>query len=73
MDTADRQEGRKIACPLLVLWGKQSHTGTVWGDVLAIWRDYARIVSGAAFDCGHHLPVEASEETLQAFLRHFKA
>ena len=41
MDTADHQAGRKIETPLLITWGARSHTGSVHGDVLSVWRDYA--------------------------------
>ena len=71
MDSADREAGRKVECPLLVLWGAKSHTGTVHGDVLAVWRDYARDASGGPIDCGHYVPEEAPEETAAALLRHF--
>jgi haloacetate dehalogenase len=71
MDEADRHAGRKVACPLLVLWGVKSHTGTVYDDVLAVWRDYADRVSGAPIECGHYVPEEAPDETLAWLLRHF--
>jgi haloacetate dehalogenase len=71
MDEADRKAGRKVGCPLLVLWGAKSHTGTVHGDVLAVWRDYATEVTGGPIDCGHYVPEEAPEETLRRLLRHF--
>jgi haloacetate dehalogenase len=68
----DRQDlGRKITCPLLVLWGRQGILGTHF-DVLPPWRERAVDVSGRAIDCGHYLPEEAPEETLsemEAFLR----
>jgi haloacetate dehalogenase len=69
MDTADRH--RKVACPLLVLWGARSHTGRVYGDVLQIWKDYGTQVEGGPIDCGHYVPEEAPEETLASFLRFF--
>jgi haloacetate dehalogenase len=69
MDTAD--QGRRVACPLLVLWGARSHTGRVYGDVLAIWKDYGERVEGGPIDCGHYVPEEAPEETLAWFLRFF--
>ncbi|HEV2300090.1 MAG TPA: alpha/beta hydrolase [Stellaceae bacterium] len=71
MDAADREAGRRVECPLLVLWGAKSHTGTVHGDVLSVWRDYAREVSGGPIDCGHYVPEEAPQETAAALLRHF--
>ena len=71
MDEADKMAGRKLDCPLLVLWGAKSHTGTVHGDVLAVWRGYAAEVSGGPIDCGHYVPEEAPEETLAELLRHF--
>jgi len=71
MDEADRKAGRKVGCPLLVLWGAKSHTGTVYGDVLAVWRDYATEVTGGPIDCGHYVPEEAPDETLRWLLRHF--
>jgi haloacetate dehalogenase len=71
MDAADARTGHKVACPLLVLWGARSHTGTVHGDVLGVWRDYAGETSGGAIDCGHYVPEEAPEETLARLMRHF--
>ena len=52
-------------------WGAKSHTGRVYGDVLAVWRDYADNVIGGAIECGHYVPEEAPEETLRYFLQHF--
>jgi haloacetate dehalogenase len=69
MDEADW--GRKVSCPTLVLYGAKSHTGTVYGDVLAVWRDYAEDVVGGPLDCGHYVPEHAPGETLGWFLRFF--
>jgi len=49
---------RRIACPLLVLWGARGFVGTNY-DLLALWREKASDVRGAAIDCGHFLPEEA--------------
>jgi haloacetate dehalogenase len=68
-DRADR--GRKVAMPLLVLWGERSSQGSGY-DVLAVWREYAETVSGHGIDSGHFLPEEAPEETYRA-LRGFFA
>jgi len=71
MDTADFAAGKKVACPLLVVWGARSHTGTVYGDVLAVWRNYASDLRGGPIPCGHYVPEEAPGETTEWFLRHF--
>jgi haloacetate dehalogenase len=58
---------RKLACPLLVLWGAKGVVARSY-DVLAVWRERARQVSGRALPCGHFLPEEAPEDTLAALL-----
>jgi haloacetate dehalogenase len=73
MDDADFAAGRKVTCPLLVVWGARSHTGKVYGDALRIWRDYGTDVTGGPIDCGHYVPEEAPDDTLLWFLRHFTA
>jgi haloacetate dehalogenase len=72
MDTADHAAGRKAGCPLLVLWGKQSHTGKVYGDVLSIWRNYATAVTGGPIDCGHYVPEHAPDETYAQLAKFFR-
>jgi haloacetate dehalogenase len=70
LDEADRAEGRRLACPVLVLWGARNDLEELFGDPLAIWRGWADDVRGRALDCGHYLAEEAPEETyaeLRAF------
>lgn len=62
-DEADRGR-RRITCPVLALWSRQGFLET-YNDVLAIWREWADDVRGHALDCGHFLPEEAPEETIQ--------
>jgi len=69
-DRADREAGRKIACPLLVLWGSNGTTGK-WYEPLAIWREWADEVQGTAIQSGHYLAEEAPEETAGVLLRFF--
>lgn len=71
MDTADREDGRKIECPLLVIWGAKSHTGSVYGDVLTIWREFGLDVTGGPIDCGHYVNEEAPDETYDWFMKFF--
>src|SRR3982751_75751 len=52
-DRADR--GRKVAMPLLVLWGERSGQGSGY-DILAVWREHAETVTGNAIKSGHFIP-----------------
>jgi haloacetate dehalogenase len=62
-DRADRD--RKVAMPLLVLWGQLGVIERCY-DVLELWSARAEQVSGRALPCGHFLAEEAPEETLAA-------
>ena len=71
LDEADREAQRKIACPVLALWGGTRSIGRRF-DILAVWREWAHDVRGRALPCGHFLAEEAPEETyaaLREFLR----
>jgi len=68
-DRADR--GRKVAVPLLVLWGQRSGQGSGY-DMLKVWREHADNVAGQAIASGHFLPEEAPDDTYRA-LRGFFA
>ena len=68
-DTADRDAGRRIACPVLALWGEGRGRGG-GRDRLATWREWADDVRGHGLPCGHFLPEEAPDETYAA-LRSF--
>ncbi|MBU1375062.1 MAG: alpha/beta hydrolase [Alphaproteobacteria bacterium] len=69
LDEADRKAGRKIACPVQVLWGGKGALAA-WYDTLGVWREWADDVRGQALDCGHFIPEEKPAETL-ALLRAF--
>ena len=70
LDKADEAAGRKIACPLHVLWGGKNTVGSLW-DLLATWREKsAAPVTGKALDCGHFLQEERPQDLL-AELRQF--
>jgi haloacetate dehalogenase len=58
-DRADAR--RQMTCPLLVLWGAKGFVGRNY-DVIGLWREKARMVQGAAIQCGHFLPEEAPTE-----------
>ena len=60
---------KKIACPLLTLWGLKGPMGRIF-DVLAIWKDKGVNVSGKGLPGGHNLQEEIPELVL-AELRPF--
>jgi haloacetate dehalogenase len=63
LDRADRDAGRRITCPTLVLWGDPKGTRP---SLLDVWRRWADDVTGHAVPCGHFLAEEAPEATLSA-------
>jgi haloacetate dehalogenase len=70
-DRASRAAGRKLTCPLLVVWGQKGKIGR-WYDPLALWRRYADApVSGGAIDSGHYLAEEAPAAVLERFSAFF--
>jgi haloacetate dehalogenase len=70
-DDAARRAGRRVACPTLVLWSEHDDQETLYGDPVAVWREWADDVHrGGALDCGHHMAEEAPAE-LAAALRAF--
>jgi haloacetate dehalogenase len=65
----DADLDRKVACPLLALWGEHAPMHRLY-DVAATWRERASNVSGKSLPGGHFLPEELPDETL-AELRDF--
>ena len=68
-DAAD--ENKRIACPLLVLWGEKGVVHRLF-DPLADWRGAANDVRGKALPCGHYLPEEAPDATLAELTAFFR-
>ncbi|MFS2136135.1 alpha/beta fold hydrolase [Duganella sp. Dugasp56] len=66
-ERADLAAGRKIACPMLALWGAHGAVGQCF-DPLAEWRALASDVRGKALDCGHYIPEEAPQALLDEVL-----
>jgi len=71
IDAADIKAGKKIQCPLLVLWAATGSMGKLY-DVLNIWKDEGVNVTGKGLPGNHSLQESAPKETLaelQNFLR----
>ena len=60
-DEADRNAGRRVECPVLLLWAKQDDLEDLYGDPLEVWRAWAHDLRGARLDCGHHMSEEAPD------------
>lgn len=69
-ERVDRESGRVIPCPTLCLWSKFDDLEQIYGDIVAIWKNWAPQVRGHAINSGHHMAEEAPEE-LVAALRQF--
>jgi haloacetate dehalogenase len=71
IDEADIKAGKKIQCPLHVLWAAQNRVNKIY-DVLPIWKEEGVNVTGKELPGGHTLQESAPKETLaelQGFLR----
>jgi len=64
-DEADN--GRKIFCPIMILWGNRN---PVWSRfvMLDIWKRYADSVAGKGLDAGHYLAEEVPDQVLSELL-----
>jgi haloacetate dehalogenase len=59
-DEADRGR-RRIECPVLVMWSARGALPRLYGDVLEVWRPWAREVSGRGLDATHFLVEDEPE------------
>ena len=57
-DRADRLAGRTIGCPTLLLRSSRDDLETLYGDPLAIWRNWAADLRGGVINSGHHMAEE---------------
>jgi haloacetate dehalogenase len=71
-DRADREAGRRLALPLLVLWGEQGVVHRCFAP-LTEWQAIADDVRGEALPCGHYIAEEAPEALLERVLPFLRA
>jgi haloacetate dehalogenase len=74
LDQEDRLAGRRIRCPLLVLWSAGSALDTWYQDIggpLTVWRTWAENVSGRPIAGGHFFPEQNAAETAAELLQFF--
>lgn len=70
LDTADREAGRRIGCPVLVLYGNRGIAEKT-STPLGTWSRWADDVRGTGVDAGHFLVEENPAGTLDAMLPFF--
>jgi haloacetate dehalogenase len=75
-DIEDRKAGRRIECPVLVLWSRHGALGAWYEDAggpLALWRGWAGDVRGKPLDGGHFFPEEIPDLTADELAAFFAA
>jgi len=69
-ENADRAAGRRVTCPVLVLWSTRDDLEYLYGDPLSVWSDWADDLRGQGIESGHHMAEEAPGD-LTRLLRDF--
>jgi haloacetate dehalogenase len=70
-DSADREAGKTLQCPLLLIWAKRDDMELLYGDPREVWQAWASDIQGCAIDSGHHMSEEAPEELALALSSFF--
>jgi haloacetate dehalogenase len=65
-DRADRLAGRTIGCPTLLLWSSQGDIEPLFGDPLAIWKQWAEDIHGFPIDSGPQMAEENPGDLVKA-------
>jgi Predicted hydrolases or acyltransferases (alpha/beta hydrolase superfamily) len=69
-DRRDREQGRRLTCPLRVVWGEFGGLNQCLNP-LEHWEQYSDNVQGSAFSCGHYIAEEAPELLIQDAMKFF--
>ena len=70
MSDDEKDRDRKIAMPLLVLWGEKGFVNRTY-DVINVWKEYSSNVRGKTLDCGHFLAEEKPDEVCFELIEFF--
>ena len=68
LDDEDKTTGRRIECPVLVLWASQDDMVNLYADPTAVWREWASTVRGKQIESGHHIAEDAPEDLARELL-----
>lgn len=67
-DRADRAQGRRLAMPVRILWGRHGLVERCCQPI-ADWREVAEQVDGRVLDCGHYIAEELPEALCEEVIR----
>ena len=70
-DRADREAGKKIKCPVHVIWGEHGVVNRCFSPIID-WQLVAEDVRGRTLPCGHYIPEEMPEELLVEMREFFR-
>lgn len=70
--SASPSSGRRVACPVLVLWATGDDMGDLYGDVLDVWRPWTHDLRGGPVASGHHIAEEAPDVLAAELLAFFE-
>jgi haloacetate dehalogenase len=70
-DRADRDAGKKIECPTLLLYSRL-YLRVKNSSPLEVWQSWANDIRAIGFDCGHFVAEEQPDATVVALESFFK-
>jgi haloacetate dehalogenase len=62
-EVADRAAGRRVHCPVQVIWALHEDVDLFGKDPLDLWEGWAEDLRGATLDSAHHMAEEVPEDT----------
>lgn len=66
LERLDREQGRKIECPMLFVWAAKEDMTHLYGDPIEIWSRWCEAVEPRPIDSTHHMSEEAPDELVDA-------
>ena len=66
LDAEDREAGKRIAVPTVVIWGQKGWIQMGYKGGLDLWKKTMDNVTGYSVNCGHYIPEEKPSEVLKA-------
>ena len=69
-DRVDREAGKKMSCPVNVLWGEHGAVNRCFKPI-EDWQRVADDVRGRTLPCGHYIPEEVPEALLLEMIQFF--